>query len=412
MSLTNSYHGKVFSDWGQPMEAEAKGKKGRFRTGLEVLALVAFIFVGLVVIFPGQFSALFETPVSGLVPAKYYTKLDGNRVQCNLCFRQCIIGEGQRGFCGNRKNIGGTLYTLIYGKPSALQIDPVEKEPLFHVYPGSAIFCIGTAGCNFRCSFCQNWHIAHKTLEEVSYAEYSPEELVEMAIETNCTGFHFTYNEPTVFYEYMYDISRVAQAKGLHTAFHSNGAMSPEPLRELLRYMDAVTVDLKGFNDEYFEYITEPPELEAFEPETPPLEVILETLKIIKEEGVWLEIVNLVIPTLNDDPEDIRAMCSWIRENLGEEVPLHFLRFGPACKLTKLPPTPLETLELAREIALEEGLRYVYIGNVLGHEASNTYCPECGEPIISRFHFFVYKYDIEEGRCPHCGCDIPGLWER
>lgn len=394
------------------MDGKDEGWRPRLRLSLEVAALVAFVLIGLVIVSPGTFSTLFQPSTEGLREAMYYTKLDGKTVQCQLCFRRCTINAGQRGFCGNRRNIGGTLYTLVYEKPGALQIDPVEKEPLFHVFPGSMIFCIGTAGCNFRCSFCQNWHMAHKRPEEVNYVKKSPEELVQLALHYNCTGFHFTYNEPTVFYEYMYDVAQIAHERGLTTALHSNGAMSPEPLRELLVHMDAVTIDLKSFTDEFYEYVTEQAVSGPFKPSSPPLESVLTTLKIIREEGVWLEIVNLVIPTLNDDIGDIEEMCTWIRDNLGDDVPLHFTRFMPAYKLGKLPSTPVETLEAAREIAMGVGLKYVYIGNVPGHMANCLYCPGCGEPLIVRFHFIVLQYNLEEGACMFCGYEIPGIWSK
>ncbi len=394
------------------MEEKERVEDKRLRLGLEVAALVIFVVVGLVIVFPDAFSALFQPSTKDLREAMYYTKLDGKAVQCQLCFRRCTIQNGQRGFCTNRKNIGGKLYTLIYGKPCALQIDPVEKEPLFHVFPGSRIFCIGTAGCNFRCSFCQNWHMAHKSLEEVNYLEFTPEEVVELAFQYNCTGFHFTYNEPTVFYEYMYDVARIASERGLTTAFHSNGAINPEPLRALLKQMDAVTIDLKSFDNSFYEYVTEQSVSGPYKPSSPPLETIRTTLKTIKDEGVWVEIVNLVIPTLNDDSEKIREMCVWIRDDLGDDVPLHFIRFMPACKLTKLPYTPVETLEDARRVAMDVGLRYVYIGNIPGHEANSLFCPECGEPLIVRYHFWVMNYNLEEGRCKYCGYEIPGLWNK
>ena len=390
-------------------EASTDEKRPRLRIGLELVALVLFIVIGLIIISPSTF---FPPRTKGLIEARYYSKTDGNTIKCQLCFRRCTIPEGQTGFCTNRKNIGSTLYSLVYAKPCAIQIDPVEKEPLFHVYPGSRIFCLGTAGCNFRCSFCHNWHMSHRSLEETGYVNLSSYEAVQMAIEYNCTGIHFTYNEPTVFYEYMYDVAKLAQGNSLTTAFHSNGAINPEPLRGLLKYMDAVTIDLKGFTSEFYQNVIGQAVSGPFKPSTPPLEQVLTTLKIIKEEGVWLEIVNLVIPTLNDDMEKIREMCVWIRDNLGEDVPLHFLRFMPAYKLTKLPPTPVETLEEAREIAMDVGLNYVYIGNVPGHEANSLFCPQCGGLLIERFHFTVLSNNLEGGKCKYCGHAVPGIWEK
>jgi len=284
--------------------------------------------------------------------------------------------------------------------PAAIQIDPVEKEPLLHFYPDTRMLCFGTAGCNFKCIFCQNWHLAARTPEEVEATYISPQGAVKKAIDYSCTSISFTYNEPTVFYEWMYDVARLAQENGLKTLFHTNGAMKPQPLRELLKYMDAVCVDLKAFTTEFY-YVTSFSELEP----------VLTTLKIIKEEGVWLEVTNLIIPTLNDDPQKIKEMCIWIKDNLGKDTPLHFSRFFPAYKLTKLSPTPIETLEMARNIAQEVGLQYVTIGNVPGHPANSTYCPECGKVLIERVHFSILANNIEDGRCKYCGYKISGVWQ-
>ncbi|GFP18765.1 pyruvate formate lyase activating enzyme [Candidatus Hakubella thermalkaliphila] len=335
-----------------------------------------------------------------LTEARYYVKMEGETIQCQLCFRRCTISEGERGYCGVRENREGTLYTLVYGRPCSItEGSPIEKLPLYHVLPGSARLNLATAGCNFKCSFCHNWQIAARTPEEVISFDLSPEEVVERAIENNLQFIAFTYTEPTVFYEYMYDVSKLAKEKGLRTLLNTNGAMNPEPLRQLLKYIDAVNVDLKAFTAEFYQ-VTSYSELEP----------VLTTLKIIKEEGVWFEITNLVIPTLNDDMGKIREMCIWVRDNLGKDVPLHFSRFFPAYKLTRLPPTPIETLEQARAIALEVGLEYVTIGNVPGHEANSTFCPNCGETLIKRVHFSVLANHIEDGKCKFCGYQIPGVW--
>ncbi len=321
-------------------------------------------------------------------------------VQCTLCFRNCTIAEGRRGYCTVRVNRGGRLYTLVYGMVTA-QVDPVEKEPLFHFLPGTLTLCFGTAGCNFKCIFCHNWRLATRTPEEVGIRNFtSPEYAVGIAIELGLTSISFTYNEPTVFYEWVYDVAKLAQEKGLRTYFHTNAAINPEPLKALLPHLDAVCVDLKGFTAGFFREV-------AFAD----MEPVLNTLKIIRESGVWFEIVNLVIPTLNDDMERIREMCIWIRDNLGTDVPLHFTRFTPAFRLTRLPPTPIRTLEQARAIAMEVGLEFVKIGNVPGHEANNTFCPQCGEIIIERVHFTVHANHIEDGNCKFCGHQIPGVWK-
>jgi len=376
-----------------------KGWKSKLRLGIELVALIAFIVVGGTVILS---RGLPTSPPDKetLTEARYYDKLSGKRVQCQLCFRKCTIAQGHRGECGARENREGTLYSLVYGQPCAIQIDPVEKEPLLHLLPGTITLCLGTAGCNFKCIFCHNWHMSVRTPEETDNVPLSPEEAVSKAIEYDCSSMSFTYNEPNVFYEYMYDVAKLAQERGLYTYFHTNGALNPEPLRELLKHMDAVCVDLKGFTPEFYK-----------ETSNSELEPVLSTLKTIREEGVHLEIVNLVIPTLNDDPKDIEKMCYWIRDNLGDDVPLHFSRFFPTYKLLKLPPTPIETLEKARQIALDAGLKYVTIGNVPGHEANSTFCPQCGQILIKRVHFNVISNHIKEGRCPFCGCQIPGIWE-
>jgi len=333
-----------------------------------------------------------------LVEARNYQKLEDNLVQCNLCFRTCIIKENRRGTCRNRANINGTLYTLNYGKPCAVHIDPIEKEPAFHVYPGGSIFCIATAGCNFRCLFCQNWTISQQEVENTQYIYLTPKKAVQLAKESNCDAISFTYSEPTSFYEYMYDIAKLAKEEGLKVIFHTNGAMRPEPLRALLKHMDAVVVDLKGFTDEFYTKLS-----------SAKLEPVLQTLKIIKEEGVWLEIVNLIVPTKNDDMEDIKKMCEWIKENLGEETPIHFSRFFPAYKMKEVSATPLKTLQMAKEAGLKAGLHYIYIGNVTLAQDMDTKCPQCGNVLIKRLNFGIIKNNIKKGHCPNCGMKIAGV---
>jgi pyruvate formate lyase activating enzyme len=332
--------------------------------------------------------------------ALYYKNLSHGRVQCEICFRECIIYEGERGECKNRENRGGTLYSIIYAKPSAIQIDPIEKEPQHHMLPGTLILCFGTAGCNFRCRFCQNWHLSQRSLEEMEHHyQLSPEGAVGMALDRGIPTISFTYNEPTSFMEWVYDTAVQAKSAGINILWHSNGAMNPAPLKDLLRYTDGVTIDLKGFREQVYARYS-----------SAELEPVLRTLKIIKEWGVWLEIVNLVIPTVNDDPADIRSMCSWLVDNLGPDVPLHFSRFFPAYRLTELPPTPVDTLERAHGIARDCGIHYVTLGNVPGHRYNSTFCPSCGRMLIRRVHFQVLENTIQNGACPACGTSIPGLW--
>ncbi len=333
--------------------------------------------------------------------AMFYRGLKGNTVQCELCFRGCVIPEGKRGLCQNRENRDGKLYTLVYAKPSAVHVDPVEKEPQYHFLPGSEILCIGTAGCNFRCKHCHNWHLSQRSIEEMDYAyDLPPERIVEFALKRKVPTLSFTYNEPTSFYEYAYDIAKLAKMKGLKVIWHSNGALSPQPLEELLKYTDGVTIDLKGFTEKFYT-----------ETSSAQLEPVLKTLKIIKEKGVWLEIVNLIIPDLNDAPQDLKNMCVWIKENLGEDVPLHFSRFFPAYKLTNITATPIKTIEGAYKIARTVGLNYVTVGNVPGHSHNSTFCPRCKKRLIYRVHFTVLENNIVEGRCKFCSQKIPGVWK-
>lgn len=333
--------------------------------------------------------------------AMYYTKLVDGSVQCNLCFRECIIADGEVGFCRNRQNRDGTLFSLVYARPSAVQVDPVEKEPLYHFKPGSTMLCIGTAGCNFRCSFCHNWHLSQKSIDEMPRVyDLTPHAVVQEALKREIPSISFTYNEPTTAYEYLYDVAKLAKQHGLNVIFHTNGSMKPEPLTELLKHTDAVTVDLKGFTEEFYAEVSQAR-----------LDVVLENLKLIKDSGVWLEIVNLVVPEYNDDPEQIYEMAQWIVENLGADVPLHFSRFFPEYKLTNLPPTPIETLERAYYSAKMAGLQYVTVGNVPGHPLNSTYCPQCTSPVITRVHFTVLDMQIEFGTCNFCSHRIPGIWD-
>jgi pyruvate formate lyase activating enzyme len=332
--------------------------------------------------------------------AMYYDPLPNEAVRCTLCFRSCIIPGGERGTCRNRLNRGGRLYSIVHSRPSALQIDPIEKEPQYHMLPGTYILCFGTAGCNFRCLFCHNWHLSQRPLEELEYfIDLNPEAAVDEAQKKGIPTLSFTYNEPTSFFEYVYDIAVIAKKRGLNILWHSNGALNPKPLKNLLQMSDAVTIDLKGFTQSFYRKYS-----------SAELKPVLKSLEIIKSSGTWLEIVNLVIPNANDDPDDIRSMCKWIRSSLGTEVPLHFSRFFPAYKLTNVPPTPIETLERAYRIAREEGIEYVTLGNVPGHRLNSTFCSSCEEVLIRRIHFHVIENNIRDGKCAHCGRTIPGIW--
>ena len=328
---------------------------------------------------------------SSLYPAQYYEKLAGKMVRCNLCPNRCILSKGQVGVCKARKNIDGELYSLVYGKIASAHIDPIEKKPFYHFLPGTKAYSIATTGCNLRCSFCQNWQIAQVFPWEARSIEMTPEQVVEDALKSGAKTIAFTYNEPSVFYEYMLDIAKLAHQKGLKTVVVSAGYINPEPLRELLKYIDAYKIDFKAFNEEFYYKMT-----------AGRLQPVLEAMKVIKEEGVWLEIVNLLIPGENDREEDIRNLVVWVRDNLGPDVPLHFLRFHPDYKLLNLPPTPIETIKKARRIALDLGMKYVYTGNIPAVDTENTYCSKCGAKMIERRGYFIKRYD-HEGKCSKCG---------
>ncbi len=335
-------------------------------------------------------------------PASFWQTIKGNIIQCLLCPRKCVLDVNQRGVCTVRINKDGKLYSLGYGNPVAVHIDPIEKKPFFHVAPGEPIFSLAVAGCNMRCIFCQNWQISQSRPDETENYQMTPENVVDSTIKNKCRFIAYTYTEPIVFYEYMLDIAKLAKTKGLKNTMHSCGYINPEPLKELLKYMDAVNIDLKGFSEEFYKKIGLLAQLQP----------VLDTLKTIKQEGVWLEITNLIIPEFNDDPKKIRQMCVWIKENLGDEVPLHFSRFTPQFKLMNLPPTPIEKLEEAYNIAKEVGLKYVYIGNAPGHKYENTYCPNCGKLLVKRTGYETSEINIKEGKCEFCGYKIAGRWER
>lgn len=322
----------------------------------------------------------------------------GKTVQCELCPNGCVLEEGQRSRCRTRVNRNGTLYSLVYGKPCAVHVDPIEKKPFFHFLPGTTAFSIATAGCVLSCKFCQNWQISQASPEDTDTYDLPPEKVVKNALSYRCKSVTYTYTEPTVFYEYMYDTAVIAKKSGIRNTMHSCGYINEKPLRRLSRYMDAADIDLKGFTEDFYARIC-----------NGRLKPVLDSLVVLKEEKVWLEITNLVVPTLNDDMKSIRDMSRWIMKNLGEDVPLHFSRFFPHYKLTNLPPTPLDTLTEARKTAMDAGLRFVYIGNIR-HEAESTFCPKCKKLLIERIGYFVKQNNVSDGKCRFCRVNIPGVW--
>ncbi|MBN1155917.1 AmmeMemoRadiSam system radical SAM enzyme [candidate division KSB1 bacterium] len=333
--------------------------------------------------------------------ALFYTKISGDGVQCDLCPHLCKLKDGQSGICKVRKNIKGTLYTLVYGRAIAVHVDPIEKKPLFHVSPGSRSFSIATVGCNFKCTFCQNSSISQvsdRTDVENTGTYIIPEQIVAEAINQGCRSIAYTYTEPTIFFEYAYDTSKLAAAKGLLNLFVSNGYINPEPLNLISPYLDAANIDLKSFNDEFYKKNV-----------GARLHPVLDTLKLMKERNIWLEVTTLIIPSLNDADKDLKDIATFIVNELGAETPWHISRFYPQYKLMHIDATPVSTLERARNIGLRAGLRYVYTGNVTGDAGESTYCYHCGKKLIHRYGFRLLEQHIIDQRCEYCGTPIDGI---
>ncbi len=320
-------------------------------------------------------------------------------VRCRLCPKSCRIAPGERGDCKIRYNLDGKLISLTYSYPCTMHIDPVEKKPLFHFYPGSQIFSVATAGCNLHCKNCQNWQISQANPEDIPSYKITPQDLTALAKQHNCNMIAYTYSEPLAFYEYTLDSSIMAESYGLKNVLVTAGYLNKEPLKKLYRYTAAANIDLKFFNDTMYQKIT-----------TASLQPVLDALILAREMDVWLEITNLIIPTLNDDYKEIEKMCIWIRKNLGAEVPLHFSKFHPYYLLQNLPPTPYSTLKNAYNIARQAGLKFVYIGNVYGTDEENTFCPVCGKTIIKRVGYKILEYNMTDGKCNYCKTSIAGRW--
>ena len=332
--------------------------------------------------------------------ARWWDVDPDGRAHCFLCPRHCHIGDGQAGFCFIRVNQGGKLYSLGYGAPAALQIDPIEKKPLNHFLPGTRVFSMGTAGCNMGCFFCQNWDISKSHADQVNSTRLSPEEVALLAIHSGCPSIAFTYNEPTIWGEYVIDICAAAKEYGLKTVMVSNGYITREAFHDIYDHVDAANIDLKAFTEEFYGRIT----LTHLKP-------VLDTLLWLKNEtDVWFEITNLIIPTLNDGVEESRKLAGWVLENLGPDVPLHFTAFHPDFKLRDKPRTPPETLHAARAAAREVGLHYVYEGNIYS-DGAHTFCPSCGVLLLRRSWHDVQENRMKNGRCSKCGCEIAGRWE-
>lgn len=332
-------------------------------------------------------------------PALFWEPLSDGRVQCRLCPNNCTVGEGGRGRCRVRENRGGRYRTLVYGRAAALNNDPIEKKPFNHFRPGSLVLSAAAAGCNLSCKFCQNWQISQFPPEEIEARYLPPEALVRLAVENSIPNLAFTYAEPTVGYEYMYDTFRLGKEAGLGCVVVSNGFINPEAVKQLAPFLAAYKVDLKAFTDAFYRDLC-----------GGRLTPVLDTLETLASLGLWLEIVNLVLPTANDAEKDITAMARWIKANLGPDVPLHFTRFRPMYRMQNLPPTPVATLEACHDLAKAEGLRYPYIGNAPGHPYTNTLCHNCGRTLIRRTGLWAVEVDMRNGQCPNCRTSIPGVW--
>lgn len=322
-------------------------------------------------------------------------------VACDLCPHGCVIPEGAAGDCRVRVNLGGRLRATTYGRPSAVHVDPMEKKPLYHFLPGRTVFSIGTAGCNMHCRNCQNWQLSQRGGEEMETVYRAmPDEVVALARQEGCEALAYTYNDPIVFYEYVEDTAALARAAGLRNVLVTAAFVNREPLRRLCRVLDATNADLKAFDDAFYRSVC-----------STRLQPVLDALVTFREEGVWLEVTNLVIPTLNDDLALIRRMAKWVRDALGPDTPLHFSRFRPMYRMQNLPATPADILERARREALDVGLHHVYIGNLSGHEAESTYCPRDGTRLIQRVGYRIVENRLTpDGRCPTCRQPIAGVW--
>jgi len=332
-------------------------------------------------------------------PARHWQALPDKRIKCTLCPRGCEVADVERGYCGVRENQGGQYQTLVYGAVCSANVDPIEKKPLFHYLPGTTAFSIATAGCNIECKFCQNWEISQYRPEQVESIVVTPEELVKTCRARRAPTIAYTYSEPTVCYEYMHDVAAAGRQQGLGSVMISNGYMQEKPLRELCRQLTGVKIDLKAFTEKFYQ------DMCAGE-----LKPVLGALEVLKSTGIWLELVVLIIPTLNDSPAEIEQMAKWVVQHLGPDVPMHFTRFHPTYRVTNLPPTPVTTLENCRRVALDAGVRYVYAGNVPNHPGENTYCHGCQRLLIRRIGFQVAANELKDGRCPKCGVAIPGVW--
>ncbi len=335
--------------------------------------------------------------------ALFYEKSEGGKVRCGLCRFRCLIADGKRGICGVRENRGGILYSLVYAKSIAEQVDPIEKKPLFHFLPGSLSFSVATMGCNFRCRHCQNYTISQLPREDgrILGTELMPDEIVERALAADCRSISYTYTEPTIFFEYAYDTAVIAHRKGLKNVFVTNGYISEEALKFIHPYLDAANIDLKAFTDSFYREVVGGAKLEE----------VLASIRLYKKLGIWVELTTLIIPGLNDSDEELTSLARFIVDEVGCGTPWHVSRFYPTYLMTDRPGTPLATVRRARQIGIAAGLRYVYEGNIPGEAGENTNCPQCHARLISRCGFSIEENTLRRGACPSCGFILDGVWE-
>lgn len=333
------------------------------------------------------------------VEARFYEKVANKKIKCRLCPRECVVGDRERGYCGVRENRGGVYYSLVHSRVCAAHVDPVEKKPLFHYLPGSLAFSLATAGCNVNCKFCQNWDISQARPEQIPAEYMPPKRVAELAKQWQCPSIAYTYSEPVVFSEFLMDAADAGHEAGIRSVVVSNGYIQDEALRAAYGKMDAVKIDLKAFSESYYQKVV-----------VGELKPVLDTLVTLRKMDKWTEIVYLVVPTLNDSDAEFNGLVRWVKGNLGPDVPVHFTQFHPDYLLKNLPITPIRTLERARQIAMAEGLHFVYIGNVPGHPGENTYCPQCKRLLVERTGFEIRQMHIRNGACQFCKQKIPGVW--
>lgn len=320
----------------------------------------------------------------------------GKALNCKICERRCIISPGKTGFCQMRENKGGKIYTLNYAATSSVAVDPIEKKPLFHFYPGTTVFSLGTVGCNFRCKYCQNWGISQAELENIPTRDMLPEEAIRLTKEYGCKSIAWTYNEPTMWFEYTLDSAKLAKKEDIKTVYVTNGYMSEESFQEIRSYLDAANIDLKGMSEKFYEDLCEAR-----------LQPVLDNIIRMHDAHIHIEVTNLIIPGYNDSEEDLKALITFMVDEVGVEVPLHFTRFFPQYQMQNIPPTEIKSLQKAHKLAKEAGMQYVYIGNAPTADGENTYCPECGEPIIKRDGFSVISDELKKTRkCPKCKASL------